>query len=164
MESAIHVFFTILVKAYHSKIISYGRLRKQSKVSEKVEQNRQRVNGELLVQLQECKGKHWDRYLSSIGVRTSAVYGAGAVGRELMRQLKLDGCRVQYFVDKFHMESEAEGMPVLQFRRDYLPEVDAVIITPCHEFDFIVYQLQNYYGRAVKLLALDKMIKEMLEK
>ncbi len=158
MKLLIHIFFSVVVKIYYSKVAESIRQRKLSKISDKVEADRQRINKELSEKLQENKEKCWEQYFAERGMQTLAVYGAGAVGKELAGQLKRRGCCVQYFVDKFNMESEIAGIPVLQFRRDYLQEVDAVIITPCHEYDFIVYQLQNYYGRSVKLLSLDKLL------
>lgn len=158
MKLFIHAFFSVIVKIYYSGTVKKIRERKLAKISARVEERRQQVNQKLLAGLHKNKEKHWEQHLSEMGIQTLAVYGAGAVGKELMKQLKRSGCQVQYFVDKFNMESEIEGALVLQFRRDYLPEVDAVIITPCHEFDFIVFQLQNYYGRSVKLLALDQLL------
>ncbi len=158
MKLLIHAFFSIIVEFYYCKVPERIRQRKLSRESVKAEERRQQVNQKLLAGLHKNKEKHWEQHLSEMGIQTLAVYGAGAVGKELMKQLKRSGCQVQYFVDKFNMESEIEGALVLQFRRDYLPEVDAVIITPCHEFDFIVFQLQNYYGRSVKLLALDQLL------
>lgn len=158
MKLLIHVFFSTIVKLYNSKAAESIRQQKLSEISDKEEANRQRANQELTAKLQENKEKRWEEYLARRGIQTLAIYGAGAVGKELADQLKQRGCCVHYFVDKFNMEYEIAGIPVLQFRRDYLPEVDAVIITPCHEYNFIVYQLQNYYGRSVKLLVLDHLL------
>ena len=114
MKLFIHAFFSVIVKIYYSGTVKKIRERKLAKISARAEERRQQVNQELLTGLQKDQEKHWKQHLSQMGIQTLAVYGAGAVGKELMKQLKQSGCQVKYFVDKFNMESEIEGALVLQ--------------------------------------------------
>ena len=126
----------------------------------KREENRKRVNTLLLQELKEHPGRNFGKYFAEKGIQTIAVYGAGMVGEEVTRQLQ-KFIEVKYLIDKFDGRGKIGEIPILQFRFDFLPEVDAVIITPCHEVDFIMFQLRNYYTDDCQFLALDVLLEEV---
>ena len=129
----------------------------KKKVRDKIEANRQQVNAMLQQQLTQEPHRNFSRYFEENGIHTVAVYGAGAVGRELVRQLK-NTVGVEYLIDKFACEDSVEGVPVLSQVLHFLPEVDAVIITPCHELDFIVYEIRNFYTDDCRLIGLNELL------
>ena len=58
---------------------------------------------------------------------------------------------------------QEKTIPIFQIRFDFLPEVDAVIIMPCHEKDFIKFEIGNYFTDACQLIGIDDCFKEMEE-
>lgn len=136
-------------------------LNRKEKELKQREENRQYENGRLLKRLKECPNIAFKNYLKHHHIKTIAVYGAGAVGKELIKQLN-PSIPVDYIIDKFEGGKKLGEIPILQLRFDFLPEVDAVIITPCHELEFIQFQLCNYYSNNCKFLALDALLDSIL--
>ena len=126
---------------------------------EDIQERRNRVNHLLFETLSSEIGKHrLINYLQSRDYKYVAIYGAGMVGRLLSNVLTDAGFQVEYYVDKFCEEKAVDGIPVLHFRMDYLEDVQALIITPCHEKDFIQYEMEDYYSDSCSFLNLDEML------
>lgn len=74
--------------------------------------------------------------------KTIAIYGNGIVGKQITRQLMLEGIQINYAVDKLSNVLCYEGIPV--YRPDLkLPQVDVMIVTPIGEYPDIKKKLEN---------------------
>ena len=60
-------------------------LNRKEKELKQREENRQYENGRLLKRLKECPNIAFKNYLKHHHIKTIAVYGAGAVGKELIQ-------------------------------------------------------------------------------
>jgi hypothetical protein len=126
------------------------------------EENRKAVNQSLLEKLDDASGEALEEVLLSHGIHTAAIYGAGAVGQKLAGKLQgINGTRVEYFIDKFAEEKSMQGIPVLRTCRDFLPEVQGVLITPCHEKAFVIFEIGSYFTEQCKLIGLDEILQEV---
>ena len=132
------------------------------KIREK-EENRKTVNESLIKQLgtfHSESGKYdiLKQYFERNAIITVAIYGGGGqLGREFVEVCKQSHIKVSYAIDKF-VSGEIDGIPIYQFRNEFLPEVDAVIIVPCHEKEFIKFEIRNYFTDACRLIGLDECI------
>lgn len=132
----------------------------------KREENRKTVNEALMRQLETFRfenGKYdiLKQYFERNAITTAAIYGgAGQVGKEFVGVCKQSHIKISYAIDKF-VSGDMDGIPVYQFRNDFLPEVDAVIIVPCHEKEFIKFEIRNYFTDACQLIGLDECISGM---
>lgn len=133
----------------------------------KREANRKAVNERIMEQLvafqsqdNECLAlKH---FFERNSIESFAIYGGGLVGKEFNRVCQKCHIRPEYFIDKF-ISGKIEGIPIYQYRVDFLPEVDAVIIVPCHEKEFIKFEISNYFTDTCRLIGIDDCIKELEE-
>lgn len=74
--------------------------------------------------------------------KTIAIYGNGIIGKQITKQLMLEGIQVNYAVDKLSNVLRYEGIPV--YRPDLkLPQVDIMIVTPVGEYSDIKRKLEN---------------------
>lgn len=99
-----------------------------------------------------------EAYFVGKGIGNIAVYGAGGIGRHLLRQLEESAITVKYGIDKSEFLKESEALPLLK-PWDDLPEVDAIVVTPVWDYQNIREQLL----RKVKcpVISLDDVIKGM---
>lgn len=126
------------------------------------EEHRAQVNKCLLEKLnvETNLQEKFLNYFSNEKIGTVAIYGAGAVGEKLCEHLKkCTNIELKYIIDKFDGRDNIAGIKLLQLRFDFLPEVDAVIITPCHEKEFILFELGNYYTDSCRMIMLDDLLK-----
>lgn len=133
----------------------------------KREENRKAVNERIMEQLvafqsQDSNCLVLKHFFERNSIETFAIYGGGQVGKEFSRVCQKCHIQPEYFIDKF-ISGEMEGIPIHQFRFDFLPEVDAVIIVPCHEKEFIKFEIGNYFTDECQLIGIDDCIKEMEE-
>lgn len=133
----------------------------------KREENRKKVNTMILERLkifeQECDNiKELKLYFERKCIKTIAIYGGGQVGELFCNICVRGSVEVLYIIDKF-FRGEMCGKPVYQLRYTFLPEVDAVIIVPSHEKDFIEFELRNYFTDVCQLIGIDDCLKEMEE-
>ncbi len=135
-------------------------LNRKKKERKQREENRKYVNSQLLKNLKEHSDRNFKKYFEQNQIKTVAVYGAGAVGKELVAQLIIS-VQVEYVIDKYESQKKIDEIPILQLTFDFLPEVDAVIITPCHELELIQFQLCNYYSNNCRFLALDTLLENI---
>lgn len=127
--------------------------------AEDVEIRRARVNTILYDAIFEpVHQRNLVNNLINNNVKEIAIYGAGKVGKALGAILMEHRFKVAYYVDKFSDESDIEGIPLLHSRIDYLKDVDALIITPCHEKYFIIYEIEDFYSDKCIFLSLDQLL------
>lgn len=130
------------------------------------EENRRTVNESLMKQLEvfqsESRCKALKRYFEVNSINTMAIYGGGQVGREFSLICKKSNMIPEYIIDKF-VSGEIDGIPIYQFRNEFLPEVDAIIIVPCHEKEFIKFEIMNYFTDLCRLIGIDDLLREMEE-
>lgn len=131
------------------------------------EENRKTVNEKVINQLaaillQDNKCEIVKQYFERNAIRTFAIYGGGDAGKEFERVCSKCHLKPEYFIDKF-ISGKIGEIPIFQIRFDFLPEVDAVIIMPCHGKDFIKFEIGNYFTDACQLIGIDDCFKEMEE-
>lgn len=71
-----------------------------------------------------------------------AIYGNGIIGKQIAKQLMLEGIQIVYSVDKLSNVLCYDGVPV--YRPDLkLPQADIIIVTPLDEYADIKKKLEN---------------------
>lgn len=133
----------------------------------KREENRKAVNAKIMERLrilapESDSDKRIKRYFEKNHIKTIAIYGGGQVGGFFCEICVRNSVNVSYIIDKF-VRGEMKGIPVYQFRYHFLPEVDAVIIVPCHEKEFIKFEIKNYFTDECQLIGIDDCLDEMEE-
>lgn len=130
------------------------------------EEKRKAVNERTMKQLEAFQSENryaaLKRYFERRNISTMAIYGGGQVGRKFSWICKKSNMIPEYIIDKF-VSGEMDGVPVYQFRSVFLPEVDAVIIVPCHEKEFIKFEIMNYFTDSCRLIGIDDLLREMEE-
>lgn len=89
-------------------------------------------------------------------VLTVAIYGAGKHGKMLYNELKSTEVKVAYWIDKNCKGETIEGCPVMGLDSE-LPQVDAVIVTPYREFQFIESLLKEKTN--AQMIPLDILVR-----
>lgn len=87
------------------------------------------------------KNKSIADFLVQNGIKDVAVYGYGALGKHLVSELDHSEISVRYIIDKNvrlnHLKYDIKQPD------DFLPKVDAIIITPVDEFEDIYHSLKD---------------------
>ena len=86
-----------------------------------------------------------------------AIYGAGALGRRLLEELKDCDIDVKCLVDKNGRNiSDIKGTSVVGFDDEW-PELDAIIITPIFFYE-ISASIREKIGDEINIIAIDDVI------
>lgn len=117
--------------------------------------DREKGNAELESQLQKYKLFYWvlTRWmqLKTQGIRMAdilgargcgkiAIYGFAEIGQLLCRELREEGLKVSYIMDRKVCESGYEDIPV-HYPKAGLPKADAVVVTAVYYYDEIRAEL-----------------------
>ncbi len=71
-----------------------------------------------------------------------AIYGNGIIGKQITKQLMLEGIQIVYAVDQLSNVLHYDGIPV--YRPDLkLPQVDVMIVTPIDAYSGIKEKLES---------------------
>lgn len=71
-----------------------------------------------------------------------AIYGNGIIGKQITKQLALEGIQIVYAVDQFSNVLCYDGIPV--YRPDlHLPQTDVIIVTPIDAYSEIKENLER---------------------
>lgn len=93
------------------------------------------------------KGKKIADYFAEHRIKTIAIYGMGTLGELLYNDIKEDSAvGVSCFIDRMAdlYSAGIDDIPVLKdVPEDYKDKIDAVIITPVHQFDDIKKELEG---------------------
>lgn len=73
---------------------------------------------------------------------TAAIYGMKEIGRLLLKELRQEGIKVKYAIDKNADEISAD-VTVLRPSSN-MPEVDVIIVTASHYFDKIYLEIKGF--------------------
>lgn len=109
--------------------------------------------------LAEFAGNSIEQYLKEAGIKSIAIYGAGAIGLLLYHALANSEVYVKFFVDKKAGNIEL-GIPVKLIKQEEIMEQeqpDAIIITAAKSF-YIIYSELKEKGVISEILSLDKII------
>lgn len=98
-------------------------------------------------------GRSVAEYLIQYNIRNVAVYGYGALGKHLITELSNSAVSISYIIDRDvrlnHLKYEIKSP------NEYLPPVDAIIVTPVDDFESIYFVLRNSVSyRIISLLEL----------
>ncbi len=107
----------------------------------------------------EEKGRMFEKYLTSHGVRHVAVYGYGPLGKRLVRQLDGSSVHMEYIIDQnaAFLETKCPAFTL----EDDLEDVDAVIISLVQDEMAIAEAIKRKLS--AKILTISKAVKEMGE-
>lgn len=101
--------------------------------------------------------KHIEQYLHDKGFNKVAIYGIGMVGITLYRELSKSKIEVCYGIDQ--SEKKLDGIEILNLN-DYLPDIDAVIVTPVTKFNEISVSLKKKLK--CEIISLEEIMLDML--
>ncbi|MCI7129061.1 MAG: hypothetical protein MSA09_00565, partial [Lachnospiraceae bacterium] len=125
------------------------------------EKNRAIITEERLNKIDAMSDEQIKNVFASYDVHTIAIYGAGAVGRKLEEKLRdIETVQVEYFIDKLVEDEEIAGVRVLRMNIDFLPEVDAVLVTVYNEMKLVLSEMPNYYTDYCKIVSIDMIFQE----
>lgn len=100
-------------------------------------------------------------YFCDNKMQTAAIYGMGALGKRLIEQLKQDGIKVSYGIDKKKSEINIDGILVYS-PEDTLPKVDVIIVTPIFFYE-IEEMLQSKFGAWQNIVSIEEVINYCIE-
>ncbi len=86
------------------------------------------------------------RFFRETGIRTIAVYGAGAFGKHLYYELRGSGIHIACFLDKKQKDGPAGSEIKTVCPGEPFGPVDAIVVTPVMEYERIRSQLSQLYG------------------
>ncbi|RKI43229.1 hypothetical protein D7V86_00930 [bacterium D16-51] len=93
------------------------------------------------------KGMEITDYFAEHRIKTIAIYGMGTLGELLYNDIKEDSAvGVSCFIDQMAdlYSAGIDDIPVLKdVSEDYKDQIDAVVITPVHQFDNIKKELEG---------------------
>ncbi len=90
----------------------------------------------------KIEGKSFDTYFSNYDYQHVALYGAGEMGKLLLKELKKTSIQVDYFIDlRAAQLREVEGIPVVSIEEAVKHAVDVVIVTPLDQYERIYKDL-----------------------
>lgn len=87
------------------------------------------------------KGKYIYDYLSKKEIKTVAIYGYGALGKHVLKELEDSKVKVKYLIDQ-HYNIGKNSLKVVSPEED-LEDVDAIVVTPIMEYENIESKLRN---------------------
>ena len=100
-------------------------------------------------------------YFCDNKMQTVAIYGMGALGKRLIEQLKQDGIKVSYGIDKKKSEINIDGIPVYS-PEDILPTVDVIVVTPIFFYE-IEEMLRSKFGAWQNIVSIEEIINYCIE-
>lgn len=111
----------------------------------------------------EClqKGDSFADYFSQKGIHSVYIYGTSDLGRLLFEQVK-DLVNVKGFLVYAKTDKVFCGQKVFDFGDDITLRGANILVTPVHDWDYIVYSLKKRFGRQ-NLIHLHKMLDEICE-
>jgi len=106
----------------------------------------------------ELYGKSLSQKLENLNIQTVAIYGAGRHGKLLYQDIRRGCIQIRYFIDCKGNDIDIDGIIVYK-PDEYLPAVDAVIVSTYLEFDSIKDTLK--IKGDPKIIALDDLLDKM---
>ena len=97
------------------------------------------------------KQRNLSEYLIKYGYRQIAIYGLGIMGRHLMEEFKHTEVKISYAIDR-KTQLTSPNLEV-KGRDDFLPKVDAIVVTPTFDYDAIWIKLKERVDYPVVSLA-----------
>ncbi len=94
--------------------------------------------------------------LKYFGIESLAVYGYGQVGRHLIKILINEGIEIAYIIDNKQI-TNTEDTYVFYKTDDSLPMVDAIIITPTHDYYDICEKLNDKVSIDCRLISIKEL-------
>ena len=103
------------------------------------------------------KGVFLVKWFHDRGYREVAIYGLGEIGFHLMHELRHDGIKICYGIDR--QQREAVELPVLKNNLNTYPQVDALVVTPI--VDFVNIREQLYSKMKMPIISLLEIVQEL---
>lgn len=101
------------------------------------------------------EGKDIDIFMNKHGYKSIAVYGYAALGKHILSHLK-GKIEVKYFIDK--KINDDRTMVTIYEMNEKLPEVDAIVVTPIHEYLEVERELRSKVS--CDIVSLETVIRE----
>lgn len=89
-------------------------------------------------------------------IKSVAIYGLGALGKHLLKQLHQEGVEVVYAIDRMAGELKDSGIKVLSSDSESFPGADVIIVTPIQDYWSIVSILET--KTKVPIVSLEDVI------
>lgn len=95
----------------------------------------------------EClqKGRSFEDYFAQRGISSVYIYGAADMGRLMFEQIK-DLVEVKGFLEYHKSRMEFCGCKVFDFSDDLVLAKAYILVTPVHDWDYIVYSIEKRFG------------------
>lgn len=100
------------------------------------------------------RGIFLSQWLLDRGYKEIAIYGLGEIGIHLMHEMKHDGIKICYSIDR--RQGKLATFPVLENNLDTYPQVDALIVTPI--IDFVNIREEMYAKMQMPIISLLEII------
>lgn len=101
------------------------------------------------------KGISIDKYFKDNNINSVAIYGMGNVGVHLYNELKNSNMKVDYCIDQ-GPKVLSDGDYDIRRLEDDLPQVDAIVVTACFDYEAIAEKIKQYVDYPV--LSLDEIL------
>ena len=103
------------------------------------------------------KGSDISRFFSDNRLNGIAVYGAGALGRRMLDELRECGLDIRCVIDRNARDIvDIKDIPVVNMDDEW-PEVDVIVITPIFFYE-ISSAIREKIGNDVNIVAIDDVI------
>jgi len=102
-------------------------------------------------------GKHIKDYFTEQGIETVAVYGLGELGKCLLLELEQSDIKIAYLIDK-NQNRKIEKYAFFS-SEEYLPEVQAIVVTPSYDFTEISENLKKH--TKTEILSIEDILNQL---
>lgn len=108
----------------------------------------------------KIENKSLRQYFDDMNIKTVSIYGIGELGIKLYQELISCGVEVVYFIDKncITVEKHYDNIGLvnpMDIKKQ--PNIDAIIITPIYDFEFILKDL-NKQKLSTKIVSLKDIV------
>lgn len=115
----------------------------------------------LMCAWNDLKKEQLSAYLNENNIKSIAIYGARDMGKRLYYELEDINVKVSFFIDQSSYSNSFSNIP-LYAPEQFLPEVDAIVVTPYTEINAIKQKLQ--ISNKTRILSIEDVIYESLKK
>lgn len=103
-----------------------------------------------------------EEYIKSNNINSIAVYGMNDCGKKWYRYLEgIQALQHVFGIEKLNYAIETEYEKYMLYE-DEIPSMDAILIVPWKEFDFVVWELYSFVSDHCIYLSAQKFIEELV--
>lgn len=101
--------------------------------------------------------ERFEEYLFNNEIHSVAIYGMNVVGKKIYdKLLKVEAVRNVFGIEKLNYANPGSYKVYYLFNEE-IPEVDAIIVIPDREIDFIKWELYNFVSDTCRILGVSEL-------